>query len=368
MGRGRPATPLGTHGVVNVVVLGEKKVRATTYLRLYTGETVEVQATAPSATKAKNQLEERCKLRLQGDNTNEITNTSKLSALLADWIDQHEVTPKSKGTYQRCIDVHINARIGQLRLNELTTQRLQNFLSSLTPGTAKTARAVLGNALGHAVRMGAITHNPMRDTKLPKRVKKDINALTDEQMDAYRANIEKWIKSAKKGYSRGEGVLEVIDLLRGSGLRIGEALALRWEDVDLDKGLVTVLGTTDDKGGRQCFPKTDSSRRTIPVAPVAVKALQRQFSKPYRDQFEMVFPSERGTYRTVVNVERQLRDGRGDSKIKPHDFRKTVATRIEAKYGILAASRYLGHSSTSVTENSYLAVPEVLPDYTSAFD
>ncbi|MDN6478299.1 MAG: hypothetical protein L0K58_10380, partial [Corynebacterium variabile] len=57
----------------------------------------------------------------------------------------------------------------------------------------------------------------------------------------------------------------------------------------------------------------------------------------------------------------------GEDDITPHDFRKTVATRIERDHGMLSASRYLGHSSTAVTEKAYLARPEILPDLTASF-
>ncbi|AZA08511.1 hypothetical protein CPPEL_01825 [Corynebacterium pseudopelargi] len=68
-------------------------------------------------------------------------------------------------------------------------------------------------------------------------------------------------------------------------------------------------------------------------------------------------------------MNRQLRTARPDhlAWIHPHSFRKTVATRIEQRYGTLAASRHLGHSSTAVTENAYLARPKVQADYTNAF-
>lgn len=168
--------------------------------------------------------------------------------------------------------------------------------------------------------------------------------------------------------SGGEGLVEIMDVVRGSGARFGEVLGLRWSDVDFKERTISITGTTDERGGRKDKPKTDSSRRVIPVAKIALDALERQFAKPYREQLgEPVFPTRAGTYRTVSNTETRLRQARGDLKIVPHDFRKTVSTRIEEKYGVMAASRYLGHSSTTVTEQAYLAAPAVIPDYTAAF-
>lgn len=368
MSRGRPSTPLGAHGVVRFYEV-DGGVQARTLLRLYNGKTVQVQAKASSKTAASRALEVNCQNRLKGGEDAEITTTSQLTILLEQWHEQHDVSPRSKEVYRKCIDGHIKPHLGSVRLNELTTRRLQSFLDALSPGTAQTARAVLSSALGLAVRWGVMPHNPMRETRPPRKQRVPVSALTDEQMDAYRANVSTWIGSARKGYSRGDGLLELIDLLRGSGLRIGEALALRWEDVDLENRTVSVSGTVDNKGGRQDFPKTDAGQRVIHVSDRAAGALRRQYDKDYRQQFpNIVFPSARGGFRTVVNVERQLREGRGDLAIVPHDFRKTVATRIEQKFGTLAASRHLGHASTAVTEQSYLAAPEVQPDFTRAFE
>lgn len=211
-------------------------------------------------------------------------------------------------------------------------------------------------------------HNPVRDTRLAKKKRKHVQALTDEQMDAYREHIIKWCGSNQYGPKRGESLLEIVDVLRGTGCRIGEVLALRWQDVDLEAGTITIAGTIDEGRGRKDMPKTEKSRRTIHAAPIALEALQRQWDKEYRELFgEPVFPTITGEYRSVRNTETRLRAARGELKIVPHDFRRTVATRIEAKYGLLAASRHLGHESTTVTEQVYLAVPDVLPDYTQAW-
>lgn len=369
MARGRPATPLGTHGDIGITQLGEKKFRAETRLRLYNGKLLKVRAIGASKTAARRNVEQRCKERLQGADTQELTTTSPMSKLLDIWLPRHDVSERSRTIYENSINTHIKPALGEIRLNEISTPDVQQFLDVLTPGSAQTARAALGAACGLAVRWGVMATNPVRDTQLKKREKQEVNALTKEQMDAYRERLIEWSGGNGMGPKRGEALLEIMDVIRGSGARIGEVLALRWQDVDLEKGTISITGTTDEKGGRKSFPKTDTSRRVIPVAGIAVRALERQSQKAYRELFgEVVFPSRNGTYRTVNNTETRLRDARGDMKIKPHDFRKTVATRIEEKFGLLAASRHLGHASTAVTEQAYLAAPDVVPDYTKAFE
>ena len=369
MARGRPATPPGTYGAISKPKqLPNGVYQTSTRLRLFNGRTVRIRATGKTPTKAEQALKERCTARLQGDDNDELRVTSTISSLMKLWIAQHDVTDSSKETYQKCIDMHINPGVGNLRLNEFTAQRAQHFLGSLTPGTARTARAALGSACGLAVRWGVMPRNPVRDTKLKKKRRNEVRVLTDEEIQEYRDAVEKWCGSNTSGTKRGESLLEIVDVLRGSGMRIGEVLALRWNDVDLEVGTLTIRGTVDNKGGRKSFPKTETSRRTIPVKECALQALKRQCAKEYRPYFgEIVFPTRNGTYRTVPNVSGDLKKARGDLDIHAHDFRKTAATRIEEKHGVMAASRYLGHSSTSVTEQSYLARPSVLPDYTDAF-
>lgn len=368
MARGRPATPLGAHGKISdPVELPGGGVQVSTYLRLFSGKTVKVRASGPSVTAARRNLQARCTERLQGTDTATVTTTSPLQVLLDAWLPQHDVEESSRETYDSVIRLHIGPGIGAVRLNELTTPHIQAFLDGLTPATARTARAALGSAVSLAVRWGVMPTNIVRDTQLPKRKKREVNALTVEQMDAYRAQLKKWCNGNQHGPKRGEGLLEIMDVVRGSGARIGEVLTLRWQDVDLKAGTITITGTTNEKGGRKDFPKNSASRRTIPITPAAVRALKRQHAKEYRELFPVpVFPTRTGTYRTVRNTETRLRAARGDLKIQPHDFRKTVATRIEEKYGILAASRHLGHASTAVTEQAYLAAPDVVPDYTAA--
>lgn len=368
MSRGRPATPLGTHGVVSKPrVLDSGKVQVSTYLRLFNGKTVKVRATGASAAAARRALGARCQQRLQGDDVTDLTTTSPLRRLLETWLPRHDVGERSRELYKQNIRLHVTPALGEVRLNELSTPRVQVFLDSLTPGTARSCRAILGSAVSLAVRWGLMVHNPVRDTQLPKTERREVVTLTNQEMDDYREQLVSWCGGNEAGPKRGEGLVEIMDVVRGTGARIGEVLALRWSDVDLEQGVITIAGTTDEKGGRKDHPKTERSRRTIRIAPIALQALQRQQDKGFREILgEPVFPTRNGTYRTVRNTETRLRKARGTLSVQPHDFRRTVATRIEERYGVLAASRHLGHASTAITERAYLAAPEIIDDYTDA--
>lgn len=368
MARGRPVAPLGEWGSVAYATLPSGAIQARTRLRLMSGKMARVSATGKDENAALKELVKRCGQRLNTEDHSVLSTTSKVSSLMDAWIEQHDVTESSINTYTKCLDLHIKPQIGELRIGELSTQRLQQFLDSLTPGTAKTARAALSSACGLAIRWGIMPNNPVSFTKLKKKKKSEVNALTEQQIEEYRTAIKEWCGSNHVGTKRGDGLLEIVDVLIGSGMRIGEVLGLRWQDVNFDDGTISITGQDDGNGGRKEFPKTESSRRTIRVKRIALDALRRRWESPGREYFgEIVFPTRNGTYRTGNNTQTRLREARGDLKIVPHDFRKTVATRIEEEYGLLAASRHLGHASTKVTEQAYLARPKVIPDYTSAF-
>lgn len=371
MSRGRPATPLGTLGNINITQLPNGKYEADARYRTPTGQTKRIRKTRPTKTAAIRALKEAARDAAATTSFQHLTNTSTLTDLLHHWLPRHEVAPTTRTTYTKAIQKHIAPTIGSARLNELTPPMLQTFLERLTPGTAKTCRAVLSASLSQAVRWGLITYNPVTNTTPPRRAKKNPDALTDEQIKAYRTAIRQWCGINEHGQRRGDGLPEIIDVLIGTGLRLGECLALRWQDINFEAGTITVTGTIDSNSGQRAErTKTISSRRTIHAAPIALQALRDQRAKGYEQYLgEAVFPSIRGGYRTVNNVDRQLRQARPKELawIHPHSFRSTVSTRIEQQFGLVAASRHLGHASTAVTESAYLARPVVQADYTSAF-
>ena len=164
---------------------------------------------------------------------------------------------------------------------------------------------------------------------------------------------------------------DIIDLMLATGCRIGEILALRWSDLDLDVDLpiLTVSGTIKTETGkgtyRKATPKTDASRRTVVLPRFAADLLRvrREFATP--NENDAVFATRNGTWHQVVNIERrwrQIRKDTGYQWVTPHTFRKTVATLISEAATSELASRQLGHSSSQVTRDHYIAKPPVSAD------
>lgn len=366
MTRGRPATPPGQWGSINHTKTTNGKWQALTRLRLYNGHTVRIKATDHTKTGATTALITKCQQRLElTGHTAPLAPNSTIAALLKTWIDQHPVSDNSKRIYGQAMRGYINPAIGALRINELDTPTVHALLQGQTVATAKTIRAVLSSAYKYAHQIGITTNDPVRHAAGPKSTHKKVGIPTDKQLAAFRKRIAKYCESG-----RAESLLEIIDTLQGTGLRIGECLALHWEDVDLNNGQIHVHATIDAKGRRQDHPKTASGNRIITAQTTALKALRRQAVKDWISRVrqlgcQIVFPTSAGTYRREVNVNRTLRTIKESmpkelSSITPHTYRRVMGTKLEHRYGLLAASRYLGHSNSTITEAHYVATPEVI--------
>jgi integrase len=151
---------------------------------------------------------------------------------------------------------HVLPAFGELQLFEMTVPRLDKFFPALlrktSPAHARTARAVVGGIL-RAIRQGALTSNPIRDIEpIEGGTKKKVRALTADERREWLAQLELDPKAVRK---------DLPDLARfmlATGVRKGEALALYWEDVELDPdrdiGLVRIDWTVVRVRGKGATP------------------------------------------------------------------------------------------------------------------
>lgn len=151
------------------------------------------------------------------------------------------------------------------------------------------------------------------------------------------------------------------DVMLGTGARIGEVLAIRWQDIDGAK--VNINGAvkrTKAEGLHRGAPKTFSSAQWVHLPGFAVEAIN---SRP--QIFEMVFPTSTGGLWEGTNFRkrwRKLLAGTEYEGVHPHMVRATVATEIARREGAVAASKQLGHSSVTITEKHYLQRDSSAPD------
>ena len=154
-------------------------------------------------------------------------------------------------------------------------------------------------------------------------------------------------------------IVDLVTLLIASGLRLGEALSLRWADVDLESGTLEVKGTVLRVKGEGLLitssPKSAAGHRILELPTWAADMLRRRYASRVGD---LVFPAPRsGTVRDRSNTGRSLRSAfarAGFAGLSSHAFRKSVATLMsEAGLSSRDAADQLGHSRPSMTTDVY---------------
>ena len=182
--------------------------------------------------------------------------------------------------------------------------------------TARQARNVMSQVMMMCVRYGAAPFNPVRDAvtvRKPKRAA--VRTIALEDIALLRKAVREWEERPALLRGRRNVTLlpQIVDTMLGTGLRIGECLALRVEDLDLDAEVptLTVTGTVV-RGAeglmRQAKPKSDSSRRTISLPTFVVTAIREALDLGLDGgPDDLVFPSTKGTPRSPGRVREQLR-------------------------------------------------------------
>lgn len=371
----RPPTPVGHYGTLTVAEIGKKRWRARTRYRDMDGVLRLVEARGTTTGKARNALLKKLDERPKVAGT-EIAPDTRLSVLADVWHASLDVAPGSAETYRNALERHIKPRVGSLRIRELTTARVEAFVRDVEqkhtvttggkavttggPTAARQARTVLSMMMDMAARYDAVTGNPVKSSKAPKVRRAAVTALRPEDIQQLRAHMHSWVTDERRpGPRRNPAVLDVLDVLIGTGLRPGEVLALRWQDVDLKAGVVTVEGTvkrTKDAGlHRQERPKSAGSARTLVLPMFALEVLRRR-RRESATQLGLVFANRDGGVWEPANVARIWRAARagGWEHVELRHLRRAVATLVERELGMDSAAAQLGHSSPEITRRHYV--------------
>lgn len=381
----RPPLPIGTWGKIRRDQLGPNRWRARTNFRDYDGETRLVEAHDSTGAKAENKLREMLRDRAT-PNSSDITANTPILTLAGLWFDeitgQEELSAQTIDRYRSCFEQAIRKPLGKLRIRETTVGRLDKFFKTLAkihPSQARNAKVVLKQMLAMAVRHGAITTNPIRDiASLPSR-RHTVVALATDDLETVRTAIRRWQtpEPGKSGPHHTNDLADIVDLLLATGARIGEILAIRWQDLDLDSptATLTISGTLVYVKGkglfRQDWTKTDAGFRIIVLPSFATRMLRRRRQSKITNGLDAVFATRKGTWLSPNNVRRQWRQARADTGfewVTPHTFRKTVATHLDDEGETKAATQQLGHSNEDVTKKYYIVKPTTAPDVTHILD
>lgn len=285
-----------------------------------------------------------------------------VATFLTTWLEgKRGKRPKTYRHYEQEVRLHLIPDLGHHHLAKLGPQHVQAMLNARAAGGASPRsvfhmRAVLRNALNQALAWGLIVRNPAIPVDLPHIAKRELPTITPAQLTRFLSTIA--------AHRLGTLFLLTIAL----GFREGEMLGLRWQDVNLDLGLLHLRRQLQRVEGKLQFleVKTAGSRHTVPLPPTLVQVLrahrQRQdnerlvFGSAWRDA-DLVFPSTRGTPLEPRNALRALYmlEARAElPKLTFHDLRHLTSTLLISQGADpKLIQEQLGHSDVSVTLGIY---------------
>ncbi len=288
-----------------------------------------------------------------------------LKEWLDEWLDvtaRPNVQLATYESYKKIVDNYLIPILGKLSLSAIQPTNIRKLIASLSKDdysqrTCQYAYTVLNMALKQAVIDRLLKSNPCSAVKRPSPKKKEVTILTAEQIKRLFTHIEGTIWQAS------------IWLSWGTGMRREEVLGLRWCDVNLEKGTVTIARAlvSTSEGLELTEPKTKSSYRTLTIPLEVVKQLKKHKARQAEiklaaglswQHYDLVFPRDDGGPRNPRHYTRAF--GRFAETlnfpkgITLHSLRHTHATNLLQEGVPVKAVQYrLGHSSASMTLDVY---------------
>jgi integrase len=286
-----------------------------------------------------------------------------VGAYLDEWLDQvavHRVRASTLQGYRINVRKHINPRIGSRPLGSLSPREIRLLLddlaaTGLSPRSVQYVHATLRVALEHAV----------REELLPRNAAKLLQAPTPTRSEREPPAVDEARRLLKVAREDRLFALYVVAVMLG--LRRSEALALRWEDIDLDKGVLRVRQTLHRVGGTLEFlpTKTPRSRRTVPLPGSVREALldhrarqqeERAVARVWLDS-GLVFVTAIGTAIDPMNFThafQALCNRAGVRRVRLHDLRHTsVSLLLDMGEHLRLVMEIVGHTALEMTMNVY---------------
>lgn len=290
---------------------------------------------------------------------------------MAEWFIENyaknELKEITAYNYESQIKNHLLPELGNIKLKDFTPAKITAFFKTrkYSPATCRKVYVILQSIFARAVEQGFIKETPctkaviLPKAKQPKEKKPFLN--------------EHQAKDLLKMVEDNTQFNRIIKVLLYTGMRSGECLGLRWQDIDFENRTIHIENTLTDVGGKHWLqpPKTKTSNRYIALSDVLADIFKEQkkhneekisnLGKDYSYP-EMVFTTDKGNYvdRSGLNTQfRRFVKGTDFDFITLHSLRHCNATLlINSGIDLKIVSELLGHSDVSTTANVYADVLE----------
>lgn len=304
-----------------------------------------------------------------------------MQAYLESWLeDTHKPTVRLSTylNYRKLLKNYLIPGLGKITLQKLTAPQIQAFYSrkireGLSPKTVTNIHGVLHKALDNAVRWNIIARNACDAVTPPRVARKELHVLTQEQAHTLLQEV------------KAHKLETLLTLAITTGMRRGELLALRWQDINFENGTIQVkraVSYLKDYGYVESEPKTARSRREIllPAFVVAILAQHHEHQQEQRYKIgadwtnqNLVFTNATGDFyspSTMLKVFRRFLVHIGLPQMRFHDLRHSAATiLLTMKVHPKIVQEILGHSQITTTMDVYShAMPSLQGDATQQWE
>ena len=300
-----------------------------------------------------------------------------LGDYLDDWLQlqRSQLQPSTWVSYRTNIECHLKPALGHVPLDELTPQRLSTFYAQLQMNgrqhgvgplslrTVQYCQGVLHKALADAVRMEILPRNVAINATLPRI---DLRGDGVKEIGCWAAEeLRRFLEHTKGSEHHSLWVVAA-----ATGMRRGELLGLRWEDVDFDHQALTVRRALSVVRGEARLKQPKTSRcRTLRLDAFTTSMLQQrqrdqqreaQRAREWRNDWNLVFTNADGPHLDPMRITHEFRVAVRAApvpRIRLHDLRHTHATLLlQAGVPVKVVSERLGHAQISLTLDIYAHV------------
>lgn len=347
-----------------------------------TGKKVRTDIRARTKKAVKNELERLRSEFVKNGCVKKGKNLQTFGEVAEEWFDFYQTTVKSRSVVmmRSFLNLYIIPAFGSSKIDRLTTAVIQRQVNQWAKNASKPLNGapkrkkgntrdfrlllnVTNRIFKYAISIGVVNANPCLTVLVPRlkmeATEKEVKHFNKAQLSAFFSYLDKqpitWWDNELKALCR---------LLVGSGLRIGEALALNWSDIDFNKHTVSVSKTVLAKRVIQDTPKTKTSKRTLILDSKTITDMQRwklfqqsHFMKLGNPNQPLIFPTNQGQVLYVQTIRTKLLQAFKGSHLPNigfHGFRHSHASiLLNAGVSYKEIQTRLGHASIKMTMDTY---------------